>query len=72
MTTRHEQAWIEASKLSQKEQDAFADSVLAELRSEKKWDRLFTNSQEVLSKLASEALAEYRNCQTGELNPDQL
>ena len=72
MTTRLEQAWIEASELSQKEQDVFADSVLAELRSEKKWDRLFTNSQEVLSKLASEALAEYRNCQTRELNPDQL
>ena len=57
MTTRLEQAFTEASKLSPKEQDALADWLLAELHSEEKWDRLFANSQEVLSKLASEALA---------------
>ena len=72
MTTRLEQAFTEASKLSPKEQDALADWVLAELRSEKKWDKLFANSQEVLSKLASEALAEHRSGQTKELNPDEL
>ena len=72
MTTRLEQAFTEASKLPPKEQDAFADWVLAEIRSEKKWDRLFTNSQEVLSKLASEAIAEHRSGQTQELKPDRL
>ena len=72
MATRLEQAFTEASKLSPKEQDALADWVLAELRSEKKWDKLFANSQEVLSKLASEAIAEHRSGQTKELNPDQL
>ena len=71
MTTRLEQAFTEASELSLKEQDASADWVLAELRSEKKWDRLFANSQEVLSKLTSEALAEHHSGQTQELNPDQ-
>ena len=35
MTTRLELAFTEASKLSPKEQDALADWVLAELRSEK-------------------------------------
>ena len=59
MTTRLEQAFTEASKLSPKQQDALANWLLAELRSQKKWDRLFANSQEELSKLASEALAEY-------------
>ena len=49
-----------------------ADWVLAELRSEKKWDKLFANSQEGLSKLASEALAEYHSGQTQELNLDEL
>lgn len=63
MTTRLEQAFTEASKLSPKEQDAFADWVLAELNSEKQWDRLFANSQDLLSKLASEALAEHRKRQ---------
>lgn len=72
MTTRLEQAFTEASKLLPKEQDALADWVLAELRSEKKWDRLFANSQKELSKLASEALAEHHSGQTQELNPDQL
>ena len=72
MTTRLEQAFTEASKLSPKEQDALADWLLAELRSEKKWDQLFASSQEVLSKLASEALAEHHSGQTQELNPDQL
>lgn len=72
MTTRLEQAFTEASKLSPKEQDALADWVLAELRAGKKWDKLFANSQEVLSKLASEAIAEHRSGQTKELNPDQL
>ena len=72
MTTRLEQAFTEASKLSPKEQDALADWVLSELRSEKKWDRLFANSQEELSKLSSEALAEYHSGQTQELNPDEL
>ena len=72
MTTRLEQAFTEASKLSPKEQDALADWLLAELRSEKKWDKLFASSQEVLSKLSSEALAEYYSGQTQELNPDQL
>ena len=67
MTTRLEQAWTEASKLSPKEQDALADWVLAELRSEKKWDRLFANSQEILSKLASEAIDEYHSGQTQNL-----
>ena len=72
MTARLEQAFTEASKLSPKAQDALADWLLAELRSEEKWDRLFADSQGVLSQLASEALAEHHSGQTQELNPDQL
>ena len=72
MTTRLEQAFTEASKLSPKEQDALADWVFSELHSEKQWDRLFAGSQETLFKLASEALAEHRSGQTQELDPDRL
>ncbi|MCY4403810.1 MAG: hypothetical protein OXD54_14665 [Candidatus Poribacteria bacterium] len=71
MTTRLQQAFSEVSKLSPKEQDALANWLLAELRSEKIWDRLFDNSQGELSELASEALAEHHSGQTQELNPDQ-
>lgn len=72
MTTRLEQTFTEASKLSPKEQDALADWILTELRSETRWDRLFADSQEKLSELASEALTEHRRGQTQELNSDQL
>ena len=61
MTTRLEQAFVKASKLSRTEQNALADWLLAELESERRWDELFANSQDVLSKLAAEALAEHRN-----------
>ena len=70
MTTRLKQAFTEVSKLAPKEQDALADWLLAELGSEKHWDRLFAGSQEALSKLAAEALTEYHSGQTQELNPD--
>ncbi|MCG9127870.1 hypothetical protein JT359_09765 [Candidatus Poribacteria bacterium] len=69
MTTSLEEVFTEASKLSPKEQDALANWLLAEIRSEKKWDSLFANSQEKLSNLASEAIAEHRSDQTLELNP---
>lgn len=72
MTARLEQAFTEVSKLSPKEQDALADWLLAELESERRWDKRFTDSQDVLSNLASEALAEHRKGQTQELHPDQI
>ncbi|MDE0299542.1 MAG: hypothetical protein OXN17_12995 [Candidatus Poribacteria bacterium] len=64
MTARLEEAFAEASKLSPSEQDAFA-----ELQSEKRWTRRFADSQDTLSKMASEAIAEYRSGQTQESNP---
>lgn len=72
MTTRLEQAFVEASKLSSTEQDAVADWLLAELESERRWAKLFANSQETLSKLAAEAIAEHRKGQTQDLDPDQI
>mgnify|MGYP001604133483 CR=1 FL=1 len=72
MTTRLEQAFAEASKLPPTEQDAVADWWLAELESERRWDKLFADSQDILSKLAAEALAEHRSGQTQDLDPDQI
>src|SRR3972149_1310018 len=54
MTRLLEQAFSEASKLPPQEQDALADWLLAELRSEKRWAELFANSQQELAKLAAE------------------
>lgn len=72
LTARLEKVFTEVSKLSPKEQDALADWLLAELESERRWDRRFADSQDVLSKLASEALAEGREGQTQKLDPDKI
>ena len=66
MTKLLEQAFAEASKLPPQEQDALADWLLAELESEKRWEKLFADSQDELSKLAAEALAEHQRGQTQE------
>jgi hypothetical protein len=67
MTTRLEQAFDEASKLPPIEQDTVADWLLAELESERRWNKLFADSQDGLSKLAAEALAEHHSGQTQDL-----
>jgi len=72
MTGLLEQAFAEAAKLSQQEQDALAQWILAELASERRWDEAFANSADVLEQLADEALAEYRAGLTEELDPDKL
>jgi len=72
MTKRLEQAFNEASKLPPREQDTLADWLLREFESERRWSELFANSQNTLSKLAAEALAEHRSGQTQELDPDQI
>jgi hypothetical protein len=72
MTKVLEKAFDEASKLSESEQDALGEWLLAEIESEREWDRAFARSQDLLARLAKEALAEHRRGQTDELDPDKL
>ena len=72
MTQLLEKALTEVYKLSPEKQDAIAAIILEELEDERRWDKAFAESQEILSKLAAEALAEHRSGQTQELDPDQL
>ena len=44
MTKLLEQAFAEANKLSEAEQDALANFLLGELASERRWTRAFANS----------------------------
>jgi hypothetical protein len=55
-----EQVIAEASRLSEDEQEAFAAAMLAELKSDRRWDDLFSRSQDLLAKMAEEARQEYR------------
>jgi len=71
MTQLLQRAFAEASKLSETEQDAFASLLLAELESEQKWSQAFAASQDKLSSLADEALAEFESGQTLPLDLDR-
>jgi hypothetical protein len=64
MTKLLDKALSEVSKLPASEQDAVAALVLEELASEKRWSLSFAKSQDLLAKLAEEALAEYASGQT--------
>ena len=61
MTQLLDQAFQELAKLPPSEQDALAAALLAELASEKQWTALFDQSQDLLAKLAEDALKEHRD-----------
>ncbi len=72
MTKLLEKAFKEAAKLPSVEQNALAKQLLDELEAEKKWDKAFAESEDVLDKLADEALEEKRQGKTTPLDLDRL
>jgi hypothetical protein len=72
MTELLAKAFQEASKLTEPEQNALAKWVLEELEAERKWDETFARSEEVLDKLADEALNEYHHGKTKPLSQKSL
>ncbi len=60
MTDLLAKALTEVKKLPPSEQDALAAILLQELATEQRWTESFAKSQDVLEKLAQEALAEHR------------
>jgi hypothetical protein len=72
MTQLLEKVFAEAGKLSEVEQNALAKWMLKELSSEKRWDKVFAESETALEKLADEALAEHKKKTTRLLDPESL
>lgn len=72
MTTDLEKAFAEAAKLPEDEQNAFAEWILREIASERRWDEAFASSADALAELADEALAEHRAGRTDPLDPETL
>jgi hypothetical protein len=72
MTKLLQQAFDEASKLPEREQDALGRILLEELASERRWDELFSKSPDLLADLADEALVEHRSGRTEKLDPEKL
>jgi hypothetical protein len=72
MTTLLETAFEKASELSDIEQNRFAKLFIEEIQSEKKWDSLFSESEDLLSDMADMALDDYKNNNTTPLTQKQL
>ncbi len=68
------EAFNRAAALPPEAQDRFAGFSLAELEADQKWDQLFDRpeSDESLSRLAIEALADHRAGATTPLDPANL
>jgi hypothetical protein len=67
-----EQAVAELAKLSETEQESVGAWILAELESERRWDRLFARSHDVLAEMAAEAVREDEAGLTEPLDPDKF
>ena len=69
-----QKAFDRAAELPQEEQDRFARFLLAEMESERKWTELFVRpeSDDLLERLADEALAEHRAGRTRPLDLEDL
>jgi hypothetical protein len=64
MTKRLAEAFAEAAKLPDDQQEAIAVLLMEEIASERRWDEAFAKSQDQLSKLADQALAEFEQGKT--------
>ncbi len=74
MTQLMERAIAKASELSDAEQNAIASIILREIESEERWDDLFaqSNSADLLSRLADEAVADIKSGRVYKLDLDEL
>ena len=72
LTASLEKAIVEASRLSEEEQDALAAWIVQEMAFEKRWVKAFSDSSDKLALLAEEALDEHRRGETKPLDPEQL
>ena len=64
MTQLLEKVFAKVGKLSALEQNSVAKWLMKELSSEKRWDKAFAESENILEKLADEALAEHKKGKT--------
>ena len=72
MTKLLERAFKKASELPEIEQNTLAKWVLEELEAEGKWEQVFAGSEDILDKLADEALDAYKQGKTRPLKLKDL
>ena len=66
MTQALSAAVATAAQLSEEEQDALAAILLEEMESEERWNALFADSQNLLERMANEAIQDF---QAGRVQP---
>lgn len=71
MTKALQDAFREAEKLPEAEQDQLAAAIRAEIEAERAWEARLAASGDALAALADEALAEHRAGRTLPLDPDE-
>jgi hypothetical protein len=72
MTKLLAKAFEEATQLPDAEQNALAKWLLDELESDRKWSKAFAESEDVLDRLADEAIQAKRQGKTTPLDLDRL
>jgi len=72
MTELLERVIAELKILPSGSQDAIAAIILEELEDEQQWNKIFSDSPDVLAQLASTAMADYHMGKTTELDPEIL
>jgi hypothetical protein len=72
MTTLLAKAFDEATKLPDTEQNALAKWLLDELEADRKWSETFAESEDILDRLADEAIEAKRQGKTMPLDLDRL
>jgi hypothetical protein len=72
MTKALKDAFKEAEKLPEREQDELATAIRAEIEVDRAWEAQLAASGGALGALADEALAEHRSGRTLPLDPDEL
>jgi hypothetical protein len=72
MTQMLKNAFAEAALLPEADQNALAEWLIEEIRSERRWSEAFADSQDMLEQMADEALAEKRRGRTTPLDINQL
>lgn len=72
MTKLLEKAFKKAGNLPKVEQNALAKWLLKEMESDKKWDEIFADSENLLDQLADEALEDHQQRGTKPLSLNRL
>ncbi|MGE0597867.1 MAG: hypothetical protein AB7J35_11985 [Dehalococcoidia bacterium] len=70
MTKLAAEAWAKLQELDDADQDRLARIVLDDIESERRWDKLFAESEEALETLGDEAWDQHKKGRTTALDPN--